>query len=94
MIHNAVDTKYTLKSYHRQKHLLKKAGYGTLIWRQSQGRLQLPSCNTWRTVDQQEVKKAQGKLGPEIKAIEEEIASLKVVKKYVQVIGGIQPQQE
>ena len=92
LIYNAVDTKYTLKLYHRQKHLLKKAGLWNAYLEAKPRQTSVALMQYLGVpVDQQEVKKAQGKLGPEIKAIEEEIASLKVVKKYVQEHGEFSP---
>jgi uracil-DNA glycosylase family 4 len=84
LIYNAVDTKRTLKLHHHQVKLLKQAGlydaYLEALPRQtSVAMMQFLGV----PVDQAEVKKAQGRLIPEIKNIEDEIAELKVVKAYI-----------
>lgn len=84
LIYNGVDTKMTLALFLKQERLLKEQGlydaYLEAIPRQaSVALMQYLGID----VNQGEVKRIQGKLAGEIKAIEDEIASLKVVKAYV-----------
>jgi uracil-DNA glycosylase family 4 len=85
LLYNGVDTKITLRLHHWQIRLLKKFGlykaYLEARPRQtSVAMMQYLGVN----VDQAEVKKAQKKLGPQIKVLEANIAELKVVKAFVQ----------
>ena len=92
LIYNAVDTKITLRMHHRQIKLLKKFGlYNAYL----EARLRQTSVAMMQflgvNVDQREVKKAQNKLGPEIKQLEANIAALSVVKAYVRDHGSFNP---
>ena len=84
LTYNGVDTKYTLRLFHHQDRLLKRqdlhAAYLDALPRQPTIALM-----QWlgMPVDQRERKRCQDQLGPEIKAIEAEIFSLKVVKAYI-----------
>lgn len=84
LIYNGVDTKYTLGLFHKQEKLLKEQGlydaYLEAIPRQASVALMQ---HLGIDVNQVEVKRIQGKLAGEIKSIEQEIASLKVVQAYV-----------
>jgi len=84
LIYNACDTKTTLKLYHRQTRLLKRAGlyeaYLEALPRQpTVALMQHFGIN----VDQKEVKKAQHKLKGEIEELLLKINDLKVVKAYI-----------
>ena len=84
LIYNGVDTKYTLRLWHKQDKLLKQMGLHTayldsLPRQASVALMQYIGIG----VDQKEVKRIQGLLDGEIKAIEAQIADLKVVKAYV-----------
>jgi uracil-DNA glycosylase family 4 len=92
LLYNGVDTKITLRLHHRQVKLLKQFGlydaYIEALPRQSSvAMMQFLGV----PVDQAEVKKAQKKLGPEIKQIEADIAGLKVVKAYERDHGKFEP---
>lgn len=83
LIYNAVDTKYTLRLWHRQTELLKREGlYDAYL----EASLRQPTVALMQTlgvpIDQTEVKKTQKALGSEIEEIEAKIEGLEEVQTY------------
>lgn len=92
LVYNAVDTKYTLRLWHRQTELLKREGlYDAYL----EASLRQPTVALMQTlgvhIDQVEVKTSQKRLGNEIEDIKQEIEALPVVTKYRSDKGGFNP---
>lgn len=85
LIYNAVDTKYTLRLWHKQTELLKQNGLNDAY---RAARARQPTLAIMQhlgvSVDQQAVKRLQGRLGNEIESLLAQINNLDVVKQYIQ----------
>lgn len=92
LIYNGVDTKYTLRLWHRQNELLEAEGlteaYYEALPRQPTVALMQ---GIGVEVDQAQVKIAQTKLGSEIEKLGAEIDALKVVQAFKKDNGGFNP---
>ena len=93
LVYNAVDTKYTLRLHKHQKAILKREGllqaYVDALPRQSSVAIMQ---HIGIHVSQDEVKKAQEKLGTEIEGILKQIKALPVIKQYIKDKKEFNPQ--
>lgn len=92
LVYNAVDTKYTLRLWHRQTELLKCEGlYDAYL----EASLRQPTVALMQTlgvpIDQTEIQSSQKRLGEEVSEIEAEISSLDDVRAYKAAHNGFNP---
>ncbi len=92
LLYNGVDTRYTLRLYHRQRGLLEGLGlYGAYLEALPRQASVALMQTLGVSVDQTEVSRIQGVLGGEIAALIDEIKSVDVVKAYVRDKGEFNP---
>lgn len=92
LLYNGVDTRHTLRLYHRQTELLRQLGLHDAYLEALPRQASVALMQTLGVmVDQAEVKRIQGALGAEIKVILDQISDLKVVKTYAQDKGVFNP---